>query len=112
MFKTYNEMKKEKEEKINEFFSSGEFDYLNESEKKELYDLLEEYKDVKVEDLDEGFFGKFVGGVTGLIVGPAIGKIVARTLGVEKGILYDMLTSRLVSTALGASIGKYITSKK
>lgn len=112
MFKTFNEMREERQELINEFYASGEFDFLNESEKIELYELLEEYKDVKVQDLDEGFFGKLMGGVTGLVVGPAIGKIVARTLGIDKGILYDMLTSKLVSTALGASIGNYITSKK
>ena len=32
--------------------------------------------------------------------------MVAKVLGVQKGILYDLLTSRLVGTAIGASIGK------
>lgn len=56
--------------------------------------------------MDEGFLGKLVGGVAGFLVGPTIGKIVAKALGVEKGILYDMFTSRLVSAVLGTAIAK------
>ncbi len=57
---------------------------------------------INEEVVDEGFLG----GAIGFLTGPAIGKIVARALGVEKGVLYDMLTSRLVSLALGNAIQK------
>lgn len=57
-------------------------------------------------NLDEGIFGKILGGAAGFIVGPTVGKVIAKALGIEKGILYDMFTSRLVGAALGAAITK------
>jgi len=59
-----------------------------------------------IEDLDEGILSSIVGGAAGFLVGPALGKAIAKALGVQKGILFDMLTSRLVTTALGAAIFK------
>jgi hypothetical protein len=52
------------------------------------------------EAINEGVFGA----VAGFLIGPAIGKVIAKALGIEKGILYDMFTSRLVSAALGSAI--------
>ncbi len=54
------------------------------------------------ERCDEGVLG----GVLGFLAGPSIGKIIARALGIREGVFYDLLTSRLVSTALGSSIQK------
>lgn len=93
----------------------GRLPYLNESENRQVDDvvaLFESECDGKIENVDEGWLAKVIGGVSGFIVGPAIGKIIAKVLGVEKGILYDMFTSRLVSTALGVAIAKYVTEKK
>jgi hypothetical protein len=45
-----------------------------------------------------------LGGIAGFLVGPAIGKVIANALGIERGILYDMFTSRLVGAALGSAI--------
>jgi hypothetical protein len=53
-----------------------------------------------------------LGGVAGFLVGPAIGKVIANALGIEKGIIYDMLTSRLATAALGAALTKYMGKKK
>ena len=33
----------------------------------------------KIEDLNEGFFRKLIGGATGFIIGPTIGKVIAMT---------------------------------
>lgn len=88
--------------------SEGNLAYLTESENAELNSALDELGDVSVEDIDEGLLGKIVGGVSGFVVGPMLGKVVARALGLEKGILYDMLTSRLVTAALGVAIAKYV----
>ena len=85
--------------------------YLNESENaqvNEFVDLFESECDNDINLLDEGFLGKIVGGVAGFLVGPTIGRIVANALGIDRGILYDMFTSRLVSTALGAAIAKSV----
>lgn len=99
---------------LNEFISlrDDEFDYLNESERAELQEILKQFGDKKVSELDEGILGSILGGVAGFIVGPAIGKVIANALGIEKGIVYDMLTSRLASAALGAALTKYIGSKR
>ena len=59
-----------------------------------------------LETIDEGLLGSILGGAAGFIAGPAIGKIIANALGVERGVLYDLLTSRLVTTAIGAALGK------
>ena len=59
------------------------------------------------EEIDEGFFSGLVGGTVGALVGPAIGKAICSCLGVDpKGVLGTLLTSRLVTTALGVALGK------
>ncbi len=87
--------------------------FLTESEKAEaerIYKELKEAVDIHgIEGIDEGILSSIIGGAAGFIIGPTIGKIIANALGVEKGILYDMFTSRLVSTALGAAVAKNIT---
>jgi len=91
-------------------FESYELEGLNESEVKEaerIYQELTEYlKEHGIEDLDEGILGRIIGGVAGFVIGPAVGKVIANALGIERGILYDMFTSRLVAAALGSSIAK------
>jgi len=111
--KTFEEVIQESklpEGTLNEYISLNDtdFEYLNESEKAQVQDLLREYGDKKISELDEGFLGKLFGGVTGFLVGPTIGKVIANALGIEKGIIYDMLTSRLATAALGAALTKYM----
>lgn len=74
----------------------------------ELKEIVDQYGDTKLRDIDEGIIGKVLGGIAGFAVGPSIGKVVANALGIDKGIIYDMLTSRLVGAALGSAITKYI----
>lgn len=59
------------------------------------------------EELDEGFFGALAGGAVGALAGPAIGRALCKVLGIdEKGHLGKLLTSRLVTTAMGIALGK------
>jgi len=59
------------------------------------------------EEIDEGFLSGLVGGTAGALVGPAIGKAICKALGIdEKGTLGKLLTSRLVTTAIGVALGK------
>ena len=56
--------------------------------------------------IDEGLFGAIFGGLTGAVAGPAIGRALCKTLGLdEKGMLGNLLTSRLFLTALGGYMG-------
>lgn len=57
-------------------------------------------------DLNESALGKLLGGLTGFALGKRLGKIIAKALGIEKGILFDLLTSRIFSTMVGVAIGK------
>lgn len=105
--KTFNEFKNPpRVEKL-------EVHNLNEAQLKEVEALEKKLTDIVDKEgvsglskaLDEGLLG----GVIGFLAGPAIGKVIAHALGVEKGILYDMFTSRLVSAALGSAIGNNLT---
>lgn len=59
------------------------------------------------EDLEEGFLSGLIGGAAGAIAGPAIGRAICKALGIdEKGTLGKLLTSRLVTTAIGVALGK------
>lgn len=70
------------------------------------YDILVE-KLVNGEPIEEGFLGGLVGGVAGAIAGPAIGRAICTVLGIkEDGPLGKLLTSRLVTTAMGITLGK------
>jgi hypothetical protein len=66
--------------------------------------LVVEGKSVE-EMVDEGFLGKLIGGITGFTLGKKIGEKICKVLGIEKGILYDLFTSRIFGTAIGAAIG-------
>ena len=54
------------------------------------------------EIVNEGILGSIFGGLTGFALGKSIGEAICKVLGIEKGALYDLLTSRLVGAALGA----------
>jgi hypothetical protein len=58
------------------------------------------------EIINEGILGSILGGLTGFALGKVVGESLAKVLGIEKGALYDLLTSRLVGAALGAVLGK------
>ena len=56
--------------------------------------------------LDEGILGAIAGGIVGATMGPAVMKAVCKILGVdERGQFGSLLTSRMMTTALGATLG-------
>lgn len=92
-------------QKYDEFF--GDEIQLNESQEKmvnEAAEMIAE-KIKNGENIDEGLLGTVVGGLTGLTIGPAIGRAICKALGISSGMLYDLLTSRLFTTAVAAYIG-------
>jgi uncharacterized protein YcfJ len=104
--KTYYDIKYENSSKIfeSELIKDLSPDQIQEAEK--TYAMIVE-KLNKGEEIDEGLLGSIVGGAAGFLIGPAIGKAMCTALGIkEDGVLGKLLTSRLVTTAMGIAIGK------
>lgn len=91
---------------------------LEEKVDKALEDFAKQYMNedgtYNIEDFDhavtnEGFFGSIFGGLAGFALGKTVGKMIAKVLGIApKGVMYDLLTSRLVGAALGVALGKKV----
>lgn len=58
------------------------------------------------ESLNEGIIGRAIGAIGGFALGPKIGKLIAKVLGIQKGPLYNLLTSRVVGAALAQELTK------
>lgn len=80
---------------------------LNESQEKMINEAAEVIaeKIKNGEEVDEGLFGSLVGGLTGATIGPAIGMAICKALGITSGMLYNLFTSRVFTTAVAAYIG-------
>jgi hypothetical protein len=103
---TYLEIKNQPTSKI---FESEDIKGLTTKQVAEAEITYEKILDklVNNEDLDEGFLSGLVGGGIGALAGPAIGKAICKALGIdEKGALGKLLTSRLVTTAIGYALGR------
>lgn len=80
---------------------------------KKVYDYIVEANEIaksenkKLDDvIDEGLFSSLIGGAVAATVGQSIMKAVCKCLGIdEKGTLGNLLTSKLVLTAMGAQLG-------
>jgi len=55
--------------------------------------------------MDEGIFSAIALGALGATAGPSIMKAVCKCLGIQSGVLYDLLTSRVVLTAVCGELG-------
>ena len=66
---------------------------------------LQEAKNNNV-PIEEGLLGAVIGGITGATIGPKVMKAICKALGVdEKGPFGSLLTSRLILTAVGTTVG-------
>lgn len=79
---------------------------------KKLYTYLLESIDEAIDNdktlddvVDEGVLSGLVGAAAGSLIGPAIMKAVCSALGVERGVLYDLMTSKLILGSVGATLG-------
>ena len=80
---------------------------------KKVYDYIIESNEIAKQQnsslgdiIDEGLFSTIIGGAVGATVGQSIMKAICKCLGIdEKGTLGNLLTSRLVLTAMGAQLG-------
>lgn len=55
--------------------------------------------------IDEGLIAGALGALAGISFGPAIGKALCNALGIGKGVLYDLMTSKLVNSAVCTKLG-------
>lgn len=55
--------------------------------------------------IDEGLIAGALGALAGISFGPAIGKAICNALGIGKGVLYDLMTSKLVNAAVCGKLG-------
>ena len=79
---------------------------LNESQLIEVESTSEQIAElIKKGEIDEGVIGSLIGGLTGVTIGPTIGKAICKALGIERGLLYDLFTSRIFTTAVASYIG-------
>ena len=79
---------------------------LNESQIIEVENASQQIAElIKKGEVDEGVMSSLIGGLTGVTIGPSIGKAICKALGIEKGLLYDLFTSRVFTTAVAAYIG-------
>ena len=89
-------------------FVDPKWDSLNESQQNEIDHIITQLKDIDVENVEESVISNIIGGGLGFLIGPSLGAKIANALGVERGILFDLFTSKLVNIALGAAIAKRI----
>ena len=104
--KTYYEIKYENSSKIfeSELIKDLTPDQIQMAEKS--YNILLE-KLEKGEEIDEGLFTGLLGAGVGALAGPAIGRAICTVLGIkEDGPLGKLLTSRLVTTAMGYALAR------
>ena len=85
---------------------SEDINQLNESQLIEVESNSEKISElIKKGEIDEGVICSIIGGLTGVTIGPTIGKAICKALGIERGLLYDLFTSRIFTTAVASYIG-------
>ena len=71
-------------------------------------DIIQKLTEAKEANLpiEEGLLGALTGGIIGMAIGPNVMKAICKILGVdERGQFGSLLTSRMMTTALGAAMG-------
>jgi hypothetical protein len=63
------------------------------------------------QEINEGFFSSLLGGLAGVTLGATVMKAVCKAIGLEKGMIYDLLTSKLVCGIAGAAIANNLGKK-
>lgn len=66
---------------------------------------------IEGQDINEGIFSTLLGGLAGVTIGATVMKAVCKALGLEKGMIYDLLTSKLVCGIAGAAIANNLGKK-
>ena len=115
--KTYKDLENEgvKERQALELFTelynkalslnSSEVEFIKESAKT---DNIKNSKDIEAmmeDQSNEGLIGGLVGGIGGLAFGSKIGAAICKALGITQGPLYNLMTSKIMTTAICTYLG-------
>lgn len=79
---------------------------LIESKSDELAQMI-----IEGQEINEGFFSSLLGGLAGVTIGATVMKAVCKAIGLEKGMIYDLLTSKMVCGIAGAAIANNLSKK-
>lgn len=91
--------------KLEEFVNNNNEPITEELTYDDVIAKLQEAKENNV-PLEEGLVGAIVGGVAGATIGPKVMNAICKALGVDvKGPFGSLLTSKLILTAVGATVG-------
>ena len=91
--------------KLEEFVNSDTQQITEELSYDNIIAQLQEAKENNV-PIEEGLVGAIIGGVAGAAIGPKVMKAICKALGInETGPLGNLMTSRLILTAVGTSVG-------
>ena len=109
-------------------FSNGQILYVKNNQWKKMKNLqkhISEQREMLIEsksdelaqmitegqEINEGFFSSLLGGLAGVTIGATVMKAVCKAIGLEKGMIYDLLTSKLVCGIAGAAIANNLGKK-
>jgi hypothetical protein len=85
--------------------NSRELEFIKESAN---VDNVETGKDIETmmeDQSNEGLIGGIVGGIGGLAFGSKIGAAICKALGITQGPLYNLMTSKIMTTAICTYLG-------
>lgn len=85
--------------------NNREVEFIKESAKA---DNIENSKDIEAmmeDQSNEGLIGGLVGGIGGLAFGSKIGAAICKALGITQGPLYNLMTSKIMTTAICTYLG-------
>lgn len=85
---------------------SEQREMLIESKSDELAQMI-----LEGQEINEGFFSSLLGGLAGVTIGATVMKAVCKAIGLEKGMIYDLLTSKLVCGIAGTAIANNLGKK-
>lgn len=83
--------------------ASKSYNHVNEAEERNILDCIRDA--ANGQEVDEGIIAGVLGGLAGVAVGPKVGEALCAALNVQKGVFYDLLTSRIVTGAICAKLG-------
>lgn len=85
--------------------NNKEVEFIRESAKTENVETAKDVDAMLEDQSNEGLIGGLVGGIGGLAFGSKIGAAICKALGITQGPLYNLMTSKIMTTAICTYLG-------